>query len=325
MKAVICPKVGPEGYVELRDIERVKPGDGQVVVETKSFAINFPEVLQIANLYQVQPPTPFILGMEYSGLVVETGPNCQHLRVGDRVAGMHVGAFAEYATVDAYGCWKIPDALDFETASTLCLAGGTACYGLKARGSLKKGESLAVLGASGGTGGFAVQLGKAMGARVIATGSTPAKCEYVASLGADEVIDTSQSDLGEALKVLTDGEGVDVIYDAVGGKSFESACRRIRWNGRILTVGYASGTIPKYPANLALIKGAALIGVNWARAYPAEPQLATQLLEDLFAMAVAGQINPQIGHRFGLSQIDEALDLMRTRGVTGKVVLKPGE
>jgi NADPH2:quinone reductase len=322
MKAYVCKRVGAEGYAEIDEVPDPEAGPGELVIEARAMSVNFPDVLQIAGLYQRTPEVPFIIGMEYAGVVASVGEGVHGFSIGDRVAGMTQGAFAERVWAPAAHCYPLPAGIDFDQGACLTLAGGTALYGLKYRGALQRGETLAVLGASGGTGSFAVQVGRALGARVLAVCSSEEKAAIAKDAGAHEVIDLSRDDLGNALKVHTNGRGVDVVYDPVGGDAFDVACRRIAWNGRILTVGYAAGRIPNLPINLALVKGYSLTGVHWAAAIQTETALARTIVAELFALVEKGEVSAHVDSRWPLAGVGAALDKMKTRRVTGKLVLQ---
>ncbi|MDP6828402.1 MAG: NADPH:quinone oxidoreductase family protein [Kiritimatiellia bacterium] len=323
MKAVICEQTGADGYVRYRDTDEPVAGPSQLIVDNRAMSLNFPDLLQIAGLYQIRPKVPFVLGMEYAGVVSAAGEGVTGFEVGERVAGMTYGAFAEKVIAFPPSCYPLPDEVDFDAGAAMTLAGGTALYALRERGALQAGETLAVLGASGGTGSFAVQIGRALGANVIAICSSADKAAAALRAGAGEAVDLSSEDLTDGLKSLTSGHGIDVLYDPVGGEAFEIASRRVAWNGRILTIGYASGTIPQLAINQALIKGYSLVGVHWAAAIRKEVTLARRVIADVFAMYANGDIQPQIDQRYTLAEIDLALDQMRQRKVAGKVIIHP--
>jgi len=322
VKAYVCKRSGSDGYAEIDNVAEPKAGAGELVVDARAMSANFPDMLQVKGLYQQIPSTPFVLGMEYAGIVASVGEGVANFAVGDRVAGMTQGAFAERVWTPEWTCYPLPETIDFEQGACLTLAGGTALYALKYRGTLQPGETLAVLGASGGTGSLAVQVGRALGARVIAICSNTEKAEVAGNAGAHEVIDLSNEDLSDALKSHTDNRGVDVLYDPVGGEAFSAACRRIAWNGRILTVGYAAGTIPDLPINLPLIKGYSLVGVHWAAAVVKESALAKRIVAELFALAEKGAVTAHVDSRWRLDDAPAALEKMSDRKVIGKLVLK---
>jgi NADPH2:quinone reductase len=323
MKAIVCEATGPGASARYRDFPEPVAGPGEVIVEARAMSVNFPDVLQIEGRYQVMPACPFVLGMEFSGIVRALGPGCTRLKPGDRVAGMTQGAFAEIIKAREQTCYPLPRHLGFEAAAAMPLAGGTALYALSRRGHLAAGETLAVLGAAGGTGLSAVQVGKALGARVIAICSSEEKIGTARAGGADAAINYVTEDLSGRLNDLTDGRGVDVLYDPVGGGAFDIASRRLAWNGRILVVGFASGTIPKLSINLPLVKGYSLIGVHWAAAIEREPDSSQSVIGELFALHERGLFAPVIDSYMKLQDGLEAIRKMRDRQVNGKIVLIP--
>ena len=314
MRAVLCH--GPERPLELREIEPPVAKLGEVIVQINTAGLNFYDTLIVAGKYQVQPPLPFSPGGEFAG----------HLSDGSRVMGYCVyGAAAGQIAIAADKLVTIPEGVSDETAAGLAVAYGTALHALDDRGGLRPGETLAVLGAAGGTGQAAIEIGKLLGARVIACASSPEKLAFCRSIGADEVIDYSREDLKEALRRLTGGRGVDVLFDAVGGALAGSALRAMAWGGRYLVIGFASGEIPKIPLNLVLLKGCDLRGVYWGAFVEKEPARHRAGLARLLGWAVAGQIAPRIHQRYELGQITEALAAIAGREVMGKAVVRVAE
>ncbi len=249
MKAILCKSYGPPENLVLEEVQDLNPKEGEALVDVHSAALNFPDTLQIAGEYQYQPPLPFIPGSEASGIIIELGPNIKGFEIGDRVMAVPgVGAMAEQVCVPVSGLRKIPDSMNFKTASGFPMVYTTSYYALKQRANLQPGETLLVLGSSGGVGVTAVELGKLMGAQVIAGASSEEKLQFAKKAGADFLVNYSDGDLKTKVKELTKGKGADVIYDPVGGDLFDQATRCINWNGRFLVVGFTSGRIPEYKA-----------------------------------------------------------------------------
>ena len=273
MKAILCKSYGPPENLVLEEVQDLNPKEGEALVEVHAAALNFPDTLQIAGEYQYQPPLPFSPGSEASGIIIELGPNIKGFEIGDRVMAIPgVGAMAEQVCVPASGLRKIPDSMNFKTASGFPMVYSTSYYALKQRANLKPGETLLVLGSSGGVGVTAVELGKLMGAQVIAGASSEEKLQFAKKARADFLVNYSDGDLKTKIKELTKGKGADVIYDPVGGDLFDQATRCINWNGRLLVVGFTSRRIPEYKANLALLKGASMVGVFLGRFATEEPE-----------------------------------------------------
>lgn len=330
MKAVLCKEYGPPETLVLEDVASPEPGEGQVRIAVKSAAVNFPDVLIIENKYQFKPPLPFSPGGEVAGVVDKVGPGVTTLKEGDRVIGScGWGGFAEEIVLDAARCTPFPDGMDFTTASAFLMTYGTSHHALKDRAKIQPGETLLVLGAAGGVGLAAVELGKAMGARVIAAASTEDKVQVAKDHGADDgfVYPTGELDrdqqkaLSEKIKELTGGQGADVVYDPVGGDYSEPAIRATNWEGRFLVVGFASGPIPKVPLNLALLKGCQIVGVFWGAFTAREPERNKENLAELMAMFKAGKIKPLVSKTYPLSDAASALNDMAARKVKGKIVL----
>lgn len=322
MKAVLCKKLGPPEDLVVEDIPSLVPNAGQVVVAVKAAGVNFPDTLIIQGKYQFKPEPPFSPGGEVAGVVKELGANVTGVKVGDRViAAATFGGFAEEMLCDADRLTPIPDSMDFVPASAFLLTYGTSYHALKDRAQLKAGETLLVLGASGGVGLAAVQLGKAMGARVIAAASSDAKLDVCRQNGADDVINYASDDLRARVKALTAGKGVDVIYDPVGGPYSEPALRDMAWNGRFLVVGFAAGDIPKVPLNLALLKGCSIVGVFWGAFTRNEPENNRRNNEELIELFVQGKVKPHIHATYPLARTAEALNEVLYKRVSGKIVL----
>ncbi len=324
MKAVLCKAFGPAENLVVEDLDSPQIKKGEVLLDVHAAGVNFPDTLIIEGKYQFKPPFPFSPGGEAAGVVAAVGEKISHLKVGDRVMALTGwGSFAEQVAVSGQNVLPIPAEMDFTTAAAFSMTYGTSMHALKQRANLQPGETLLVLGASGGVGLAAVEIGKAMGARVIAAASTNEKLEIARKAGADELINYSEASLRERLKELTDGQGVDVIYDPVGGKLFEEAFRSIAWNGRMLVVGFAAGgEIPALPANLPLLKGASLIGVFWGAFAQRQPQDNTANFKQLFAWYAQGKLRPLVSQTFALEQAAEAIDTLGQRKAVGKLVVK---
>lgn len=307
----------------LEDVPSPPLADDQVRIRVLACGINFPDVLMVAGKYQAQPPMPFTPGAECCGEIIEIGNRCQHLHAGQRVMAVTgSGGLAEEVCAPAAAVVPIPDAIAAESAAGLLLAYGTAYHALKQRARLESGESLLVLGAAGGVGLAAVQLGKLLGARVIAAASGNAKLELARRYGADELINYAETGLGDAVRERTGGSGVDVIFDPVGGELFDDCLRSIAWNGRILVIGFAGGSIQNIPANLPLLKGSAIIGVFWGRFAAKEPEQNRQNTEQLVEWLIAGRIRPHVAEVFPLAKAAKALGRLASRQATGKVIVR---
>ena len=325
MKAVLCKSFGEPESLVLEDIPSPTPGPGEVLVEVHASSVNFPDVLMVAGKYQSQPPFPFSPGGEISGVVAAVGPNSSKFAAGDRVfgnTGQGHGGFAEHIAVPEARLRTMPDSMSFPEASAISTTYGTSYYALKQRAALQPGETLLVLGAGGGVGLSAVELGAGMGARVIAAASTSEKLAAAKASGATELINYSDGDLKDKVKALTGGKGVDVIYDPVGGALFDQCMRSIGWYGRVLVIGFAAGDIPRVPINLILLKSCQLIGVfygSWSAKFPAENDAN---FDQLLALYLSGKIKPVIGKRFALADHAAALRCLSERQAIGKVVVE---
>jgi NADPH:quinone reductase len=325
MKAVICKQYGPPESLTFEELPSPRPGPGEAVVSVKAASVNFPDVLIIQNRYQYKPPLPFSPGSELAGVVKELGEGVEGFKPGDRVIAFTTyGAFAEEVKTEATRLLPMPHGMDFPSGAAFLLTYGTSDHALRDRAALSAGETLLVLGAAGGVGLAAVEIGKALGARVIACASSAEKLAVCKAHGADATINYATEDLRERIKVLTDGLGVNVIYDAVGGPYTEPAFRSIAWRGRLLVVGFAAGEIPKLPLNLALLKGAAVLGVFWGDFARREPRRFAESVRQLARWYGEGKLRPHVSQTFPLHQAAEALKLMAARRVIGKVVLIPG-
>jgi len=322
MKAVVCKQFGPPESLVVEELPSPRPGRGEVVISVKAASVNFPDVLIIENKYQVKPPLPFSPGSELAGVVKEVGEGVGGVRAGDRVMAFTTfGAFAEEVKTEAIRLVPMPEKMDFATGAAFLLTYATTDHALRDRGALQAGETLLVLGAAGGVGLAAVEIGKALGARVIACASTDDKLAVCREHGADATINYSSEDFRERVKVITGGKGPDVVYDPVGGPYTEPAFRSIAWRGRLLVVGFAAGDIPKLPLNLALLKGAAVLGVFWGDFVKREPQRFAESLRQLARWFAEGKLKPHVSQTFPLAQAVDALKLMAARQVKGKVVL----
>jgi NADPH2:quinone reductase len=324
MRAVVCEAWGGPESLIVREIASRAPGADEVRIRVRAAAVNFPDLLIIQKKYQVQPALPFVPGAEAAGEVLEAGGNVRHLAAGQRVACYcGVGAFAEEVTVPAAVTLPIPDHLPFETAASLTLAYGTSLHALADRAALREGETLLVLGAAGGVGLAAVEIGKALGARVIACASTEEKLALCRAHGADQAINYVSENLRERIKALTEGMGPHVIYDAVGGAYAEPALRSIAWRGRYLIVGFATGEIPAVPFNLPLLKGASIIGVFWGEFAKREPRANLEGLTQLQRWLAEGKLRPHTGARYSLSEAPLALQDLAARRAMGKLIITP--
>ena len=324
MKALLCTHYGTPDDLELADIPDPKPGPGEAVVRIEAAALNFFDTLIIAGKYQYKPPMPFSPAAEFAGTVESLGTGVASIKAGDRVmAYCGSGAARERIAIATDKLVRLPDALDFDRAAGLCVTYGTTLHALKDRAKLKRGETLAVLGASGGVGLAAVELGKIMGARVIACASSADKIAFAKKHGADDGIDYSKEDLKDALRRLTDGRGADVIYDPVGGAYSEPALRSIAWQGRFLVVGFAAGDIPKLPLNLALLKGCDILGVFWGSWIERDPAGHRANTEQLLAWCADGKLSSHVHAVYPLKDAPAALKAIAARQVMGKVILRP--
>jgi len=324
MRTVICRAFDQPETLTVETVADPVAEAGHVVIAVHAAGVNFPDALMVMGQYQVRPPLPFTPGGEAAGVIIEVGSGVTHLHVGQRVVAFtRTGAFAERLSAPAAAVTPIPDALSFDVAATLPLAYGTAMHALIDRAHLARGETLLVVGASGGVGLAAVMIGKALGARVIAAASTDEKLALCRTHGADDVINYNTESLRDRLKAITNGLGPDVICDPVGGDLAEPAFRSIAWGGRYLVVGFAGGAIPSLPFNLPLLKGASIVGVFWGSFEQREPAANARHLAQLMAWASDGTITPVVSARYLLDQSAAALRAMLDRQVVGKVVVAP--
>jgi NADPH2:quinone reductase len=325
MRAVrVHELIGPAGLRVDSDLPAPEPSAGEVALDVRAAGVNFPDVLLSHGKYQFKPPPPFVPGGEAAGVVAAVGAGVTSLRVGDRVAATMIhGAFVERIVVPELAAVKLPDAVSFEVGAATLLTYLTTMHALVDRAKLRAGETLLVLGAAGGVGVSAIQLGKLLGARVIAAASTDEKLAFCAAQGADEGICYAQEDLKERVKALTGGAGADVIYDAVGGKYAEPALRAIAWEGRHLVVGFAAGDIPKIPLNLVLLKGCQIVGVFWGQFAVREPEKNRANGAQLLAWIAEGKLAPHVDAVLRFDDAARALERMERREVRGKLVLVP--
>jgi len=322
MRAVRCKAYGPPDSLVVEDIASPVAGPGEVIVGVKAAGVNFPDVLIIQNKYQVKPPLPFSPGSEIAGVVKAVGDGVDAVKAGDRVFAITgYGAFTEEVTVEAARLLRIPQGMDFVTAAAFGLTYATSDHALRDRGALKAGETLLILGAGGGVGLAAIDIGKALGARVIACASDDEKLAVCRDHGADATINYAAEDLRERIKALTGGKGADVVYDPVGGPYTELALRSIAWRGRLLVVGFAAGEIPKIPLNLTLLKGCAIVGVYWGEFSRREPERFAESIGQLGRWYAEGKLKPHVSQVLPLERAADALTRMANREVKGKVVL----
>lgn len=322
MKAVLCKAHGPASDLVLEDVASPTPKKNEILLDVHAASVNFPDTLIIQGKYQFQPPLPFSPGGEAAGVVAAAGEHAGAFKPGDRVMALTGwGSFAEQVAVPVYNVLPIPEGMDFATASAFGMTYGTSMHALRQRGQLQPGETLLVLGASGGVGLAAVEIGKAMGAKVIAAASSAEKLEIARAAGADELIDYSQNSLKDEIKRLTGGKGVDVIYDPVGGDLFDQAVRGLAWNGRLLVVGFASGRIPELPANLVLLKGAAVLGVFWGSFAQRQPADNAANFQQLFTWFAEGKLKPLVSKTYPLAEAGVAIGELAGRKAVGKLVV----
>jgi NADPH:quinone reductase len=324
VKAVLCQRFGSPDELVVADIPDPVAGAGEVVAKVAAVGLNFFDTLIIAGKYQTKPPFPFSPGGEFAGVVESVGPGVDEFAPGDRVMGYtNFNAARERTAVAASQIVKVPAGLDFERAAALTITYGTAYYGLKYRAKLRPQETLAVLGASGGVGLAAVELGREMGARVIACASSDDKLAFARAHGAHEGVNYERDDLREALKALGGEHGVDVVFDPVGGRYSEPAVRSLAWEGRHLVVGFAAGEIPKLPLNLVLLKGCAVLGVFWGQWVRLDKDDYKAAIAALADWCAAGKLSCHIQKIYSLAEAPEALKALAERKVMGKLLLRP--
>ena len=324
MKAILCTRLGGPDDLELADLPMPVAGAGEAVVAVKAVGLNFYDTLIIAGKYQTKPALPFSPGGEFAGVIESVGAGGGGFAPGDRVLGYtSYGGARQYAAVGLERLFPIPADLDFDRAAGLNITYGTTYHALRDRAALRAGETLAVLGASGGVGIAAVELGKRMGARVIACASSDDKLAFARAHGADVLVNYAKSDLREALKEAAGEHGIDVIYDPVGGASTEAAIRAIAWEGRLLVIGFASGEIPKLPLNLTLLKGCNVLGVNWGAFVRDHPRAHREGLGELTRWAAEGKLSCHVHAAYPLAEMAQALKDIAGRKAMGKVILHP--
>ena len=324
MRAVLCKALGPPASLVVEDVLPLQPGPGEVVIGVKACGVNFPDVLIIQGKYQYKPPLPFSPGREAAGPILRTGPGISQFKVGDRVmANLETGGFAEEAIAKIERVLPIPEGLNDVLASAFVMTYGTSLYALKDRGRLAKGQTLLVLGAGGGIGIASIEIGKLLGARVIAAASSEEKLALCREHGADETINYSTENIRDRLRELTSDRGVDVVCDPVGGPYTEPALRAMAWGGRFLVVGFAAGEIPRIPLNLPLLKGCDIVGVSWGGFLKRDPRQTHAHLDELVALYRTGKLKPPVTATYPLERVPDALTDMMERRVKGKVVIVP--
>jgi len=324
MKAIQCVQWGGPEKLQLSECPLPAPAAGEVRIRVDAAGVNFPDALIIQKKYQLQPPLPFTPGTEVAGTVDAVGEGVGRLKAGDRVvAFVGIGGFAEYVCAAQAQVAPLPPGVDAAVAAGFTLTYATSQHALVERGQLKAGETLLVLGAGGGVGLAAVELGKLAGARVIAAASSPEKLDAARRAGADELIDYSQADLREAVKVMTDGRGVDVVYDPVGGQYTAAALRTLGWRGRLLVIGFAAGDIPQIPANLLLLKEVSAVGVYWGEFAKRDPSGNRRLLAQLSGWLAEGRLRPLVSREYPLAETPRALEDLLARRAVGKLVIRP--
>jgi NADPH2:quinone reductase len=324
MKAIQCVQWGGPELLRLADLPLPEPGKGEVRIRVAAAGINFPDALIVQKKYQVQPPLPFVPGTEVAGTVDAVGEGVSRLKAGDRVvAFVGIGGFAEYVCTSELQVAPLPPGIDLAIAAGFTLTYATSQHALAERGQLKSGETLLVLGAGGGVGLAAVELGKLAGARVIAAASSAEKLDAARRAGADELIDYSSADLRETVKSLTGGRGVDVVYDPVGGSFTAGALRTLGWRGRLLVIGFAAGEIPSLPANLLLLKEVSAVGVYWGEFSKRDPAGNRRLLMQLFGWLAEGRLRPLVSKEYPLAEAAQALQDLLARRAVGKLVIRP--
>ena len=330
MKALQCVELGGPDKLEINVVDSPSAIPGHVVIDVKSGSINFPDVLMIQGLYQFQPPLPFTPGGESAGIISEVGEDVTKFKVGDKVFAMTgTGAFAEKILAHEASCTLIPDSMDYDSAAALSMTYGTSLYALKQRANIQPGETLLVLGASGGVGIAAIELGKAMGAKVIAAASTQDKVDMCMAHGADEgfIYPTGsldrdqQKELSNKIKELTGGVGANVVYDPVGDSYSEPCLRATAWEGRYLVIGFAAGEIPKIPLNITLLKGCQVVGVFWGAWVGMCPDENNKNFAELFKLHAEGKINPEVSQKYSLEKSADAFLHLANRKAKGKVII----
>ena len=322
MKALVCNEFATIDKLNLEDKPVPKPSKGEVLIDVKAAGVNFPDLLTVQGKYQIKPPLPFIPGTEVAGVVTAVGESVSRRKVGDKViATTQIGGFAEQCVAPEYATIEMAESMSFPQAAGFSITYGTSYYALKQRANLQAGETVLVLGAAGGVGIATIQIAKAMGAKVIAAASSEEKLDFATEAGADMRINYSNEPLKDKIKELTGGKGADVIYDPVGGDLSEQAFRGVAWDGRFLVIGFAAGPIPAIPLNLALLKGASMMGVFWGSWMARQPQEAMQNFKELIDMIDAGQFSPLVTEVYDLDDYQAALASISERRAKGKVIL----
>lgn len=323
MKALLCNEFGPAKNLKVEEIDQPQPDSDEVCIKVHASGVNFPDILIVEGKYQFKPKFPFSPGAETAGEIVAIGNNIKNFKIGQKVIAMpgH-GAFAEYCLSPEKKLIPLNNNIDYETASILPMVYGTSAHALIQRGKLKKDETLLVHGAAGGVGLAAVEIGKAMGAKVIATASTDEKCQVAKDHGADEIINYSNGEFKDIVKSMTNGKGADVIYDPVGGDVFDQSLRCIAWEGRLLVIGFTSGRIPSAPANLALLKSCDIVGVFWGSFVERTPHINLENFQKLYDWIDKGYINPKISMKVSLDNALEAMQAIADRKIIGKAIVK---
>jgi NADPH2:quinone reductase len=324
MRAVVVERLGEPRDLRVSDTAAPELFAGGLAIDVKAAGCNFFDILMVQGRYQVKPPLPFVPGAELAGIVSAVGAEVDGFRAGDRVlASVPLGAFAEQAVVPARAAWRMPHGMTFEEGAALPIVYPTSYAALVLRARLERGETLLVHAAAGGVGLAAVQIGKALGARVLATAGGPEKLAIAREAGADVCIDYREANWVDQVKTATNGRGADVIYDSVGGDVLDQSLKCIAWNGRLLVIGFASGTIPAIKANRILLKNIAVVGLHWGAYAIHEPARVPEVFDALFRMYEAGAIRPVIGERHPLDRVADALEALGSRRTYGKVVLVP--
>ena len=322
MKALLCKEYGPAESLVIEDVPAPPLGQGEIRIGIRACGVNYPDNLMIAGKYQVQPPLPFSPGFELAGEILEVGDGVTHLQPGQRVAATSMsGAMAEQICVAASNAVPIPDAMDFTIAAGFIITYGTSYHALRQRARLQPGEKLLVLGAAGGVGLTAVEIGQLLGAEVYAAASSAEKLQLAASRGAAHLINYKEQNLREQVLQLTGGRGVDVIYDPVGGDLFNDCLRSVDWGGRILVIGFASGKIQNIPANVPLLKGTSIVGVFWGSFAQREPEANLKNMEELLAWYEQGKLKPCISKTYPLEEAPLAMTALLERRASGKLVV----
>ena len=325
MRAIICEEFASPDTLKVTEIPQPEPGASQLLIRVESTGLGYVDALTVAGRYQIKPKLPFIPGNELSGTIEKTGDEVRHLRVGQRVLASSSGGLAEYAVIDESRCTPIPEPLTHDAAAGFLVNYCTAYHGFSYCGKLQEKETVLILGASGGVGIAAIDVAKAMGARVIAAASTDAKREACVQAGADQVLDYTRDNWRDDLRQILDGSSLDLVYDPVGGPFAEPALRSIGPDGRYLVVGFAAGDIPRFPINLMLLKRCSVVGVNWGGHIAENPSTSKEVLTTLLEWVTEGRINPASSDTFGLNESGEAMMKMLNRQAIGKIVIHPHE